>query len=581
MAATMNTPKLIPVKADGSSTSKTPSLQRPEEKHCANCLTPHRPETLLMACHQCRGILYCSEHCARECLFRHRKICYKFKTTKEPADDANQVRAFIFVAGKQRPDVIFIDPNQWEASVEELVCAVSVQPPESPVVMFTIHTNPITGRRLPFDLKIIFRACIAPLNMAIITCYNDSWEQPCPRFPWTGSIAAVRVNPDTGVAESVTTADFKDVLDFFVWYTHRFTAEMYPYADKFDMPAAAAPIRGVLIRCAAMESLRPDDGAFVSVMVDHLHPIRGLHIPSEVKVGDISPLSERVKHPLRVYRIPNPPLETNKSRWECLPGDKSNGRASELMLNAPNHQGHLSHAEIGEAFPKIDGDVLVVREDGQDLDIADVVAMCLEARDWAATTSRGQRGSINRSTYQDTLGFAAFSKDAVDPLCNPSLVTVNDDTAPAPIVDDPAEGDVPKAPIQIMAPDQTIPSLWTKVKVGGVVTFEGFSFSPDAAPVSEELPERKDNETDVDAAEPHWADTIGEQPTCPEQPAFSEQPGYYAQASFFDQALYSEQPVSTEEPEYSEQPEYPEPPPQTYNYSAEPIAQKDLVFRPR
>ncbi|KAK3294219.1 uncharacterized protein B0H64DRAFT_475714 [Chaetomium fimeti] len=540
----VNTPKLISIRADGSITGRAPSLQRPEEKHCANCLAPHGPETLLVACHKCRGILYCSEECAVEYLPRHRKVCYKFKMTKGPDDDANQVRGFIFVAGKQKPDIIFVDPNQWEAHVERLVCDVSVEPPDSPVVTFTVTTNPITGRRLPFDLKIMFRSCTSPFNMALVTCFNDNWERPSPRFPWTGTLAAVRVNSATGVAESVTTADFKDVLDFFVWYANQFTAEIYCYTDKYDMPALAAPLRGVLIRCAAMERLHPDDGAFVSVMVDHLHPIRGLHIPGEIKLGNITPLSERVKHPLRAYPIPSPPLETNKSRWDYLPGDTSNGRASELMLEVPDDQDHLSHDEISKAIPKVEGDVLVVREDGQDLDIADVVAMCLEARNWAATTSQGQSGIISAFSYQKTLneqhtapvsltnlsvtGFAAFGDDELDALCDPSLVaTVNDvaDAAPAD------EGKL-KGPVQIMAPDQTIPSLWTKVKADGVVTFEGFSFPPAAAPASGELPTFQESKMDIDEPEP----------AC------------------------------------SEQPEYPEPPPQTYNFSTGPIAEGDVPF---
>jgi hypothetical protein len=475
--------------------------------------------------------------------------------------------------GKQKPDVIFIDANQWEAKAEEAVCAMSVNPLPAPLVIFTITINPITGRRLPFDLKIVSRACISPINTTISWCFNDNWELPSPRFPWTGSIAAVRVNSATGLAENITMADFKKVLEFFVWYANQFTPEMYCYSDKFSMAPVAAPIRGVLIRCAATESLHPDDGAFVSTMVDHLHPIRGLHIPAVIKVGDVSPLSEKVKHSLRVYRIANPPLETNKSRWECLPGDKTNGRASELMLKIPDKEGHLSQTDIDDAFPKVEGDVLVVREDGQNLDIVDVEAMCLEVRNWAALTSRGRDCFLHPASYQETLrkqqtepikltnlsasGFAAFSSDAAGTAIDPSLIAAT----PA------AAGHGGNGPIKIMAPEQTIPSLWTKVKLDGAVTFEGFSFPPAADPAA-------------DKPESSGLHTSGEQPAYQKQPTYPEQPVLVEQAVYQKQAVPLERIASLGQTEHLEQPTYPEPPPQTYTYSAAFMDEEDSPFSP-
>lgn len=93
-----------------------------------------------------------------------------------------------------------------------------------------------------------------------------------------------------------------------------------------------------------------------------------------------------------------------------------------------------------------------------------------------------------------------------------------------------------------MAPDQTIPSLWTKVKANGVVTFEGFSFRPAAAPASG----GGGGGMDVGEPEPTWA------PVSRMQPVFLQQPA---------------------QPDNST---YPEPPPQTYNYSAQFIAEEDL-----
>ncbi|KAH6632416.1 hypothetical protein F5144DRAFT_593189 [Chaetomium tenue] len=445
-----------------------------------------------MACAQCRGILYCSERCAQESHHRHRKLCHKFKTTKEP-DIPNQVRAVLFSTEKQRPEVLYLDANQWETGAETAIRMTPVDPSVSPVVIFTVDTNPLTGRRLPFNLKIVSRACILPLNTTLQWCFNENWELPSPRFPWTGSIAAVRVNSATGVAEGITMADFKNILEFFVWYAHKFTPEMFAYADKFYLDAAAAPIRGVVIRCAAMESRRPREGVFVSTVVDHLHPVRGFHIPAEVK---------STASPTR--------------RWRPT---KTNARASELMLKIPQVQRPLSETEIQEAFPEIQGDVLVVREDGKDLDIVDVEAMCLEGRNWAAMTSRGKPCFIHPATYRETL-----RKQQTEPLRLTNLSTTG------------FAAFGPDGSHLVMAPDQTIPSLWTKVKTNGVVTFEGFSFRPAAAPVS----------GGVDDLEPSWA-SIGR-----------VQPVFLAQSAQPDNSTY------------------PEPPPQTYNYSTQFIAEEDL-----
>ncbi|KAK4041610.1 hypothetical protein C8A01DRAFT_45258 [Parachaetomium inaequale] len=378
-----------------------------------------------MATDSCRGALYCSENCAEVNANRHRKLCFKYKTAKHP-DGGNHARAVLFPAGKPKPEILFVHVNHWNANVEHVVCAAATQPADSPVVTITMPVNPVTGRRLPFDLKITFRACTVPLNTALTFCFNDNWELPVPRFPWTGSISVVRVQQGTDIAEDITMADYKDVLDFFAWYAHHFTPEMFEYVHEYAMPAAAAPICGVMVRCAATEALGPEQGALVATMVDHLHPIRGLHTADGFKLT----LSRTLL--LRRARL-----------------------AAELMVDmAAYAAAPMPPGPVSEFIPEIHGDVLLVREDGLDLAVDDVAAMCLEVRSWmSSVATQGQQPAHdlpapNNYQHANAIG-----------------------------------GPLP----QVWKHDQTMPSLWTRVKTPGgwdnlaaAILFEGYSFQPPA-----------------------------------------------------------------------------------------------------
>jgi hypothetical protein len=192
--------------------------------------------------------------------------------------------------------------------------------------------------------------------------------------------------------------DFQDVLDFFLWYGQQFTPEMFSYCQRYDLLGASPPIQGVLVRCAATESLYPGDGALVSVQVDHLHPIRGLYTANHVKAGDVSQLSMKLGMLVRVYSVPPPPLETSKGRWECL-DDASNDRAAELLFRLPAQESTNSHTQVLDMHPKIDGDVLIVREDGEDLSVNHLAAMWRIARDCMAAANNGLGPVADLTSY--------------------------------------------------------------------------------------------------------------------------------------------------------------------------------------
>jgi hypothetical protein len=365
-------------------------------------------------------------------------------------EGGNAARGVLFPGNRPKPEIVFVDSNRWAASAEDIVLT-GLQPDDSALVTVTMLGNPISGRRLPYDMKIVFQKRDIPLTTSLLFCYNDNWKHPVPRFPWPGNIVVLRLRQNSDIAEDITMNDFQDVLDFFVWYGQQFTTEMFSYCHRYDTPAAAPPVQGVMVRCVATESLYPAGGALVSVQVDHLHPIRGLYTANAIKVGEVSPLSLQLGTPLRVYIVPHPPLETGKGRWEYLE-DASNNRAAELMLRLPVQNSAISNL----------------------------------------TTS-----SVKPVTYPE--GFM----ELLDPglLADAPDQALNDAAAPAP----PSPDNTARPVLQH---ERTLPSLWTQIKGrrGRIdphsnIEFEGYSFKlfdRDEADKPDEEAKGTVAETDVD-----------------------------------------------------------------------------------
>lgn len=566
-----NPPKLVPVRGNDSTRIITASLKRPEEKFCVNCRAGDQIAAPLMLCGQCRGAWYCSDNCARQNAGRHRKLCYKYRMALAHKTQ-DTVRAVEFPVDKPKPEILWVHTNNWATSVDNRV-SVGSQPADSPLITFTVDHNYLTGRRLPFDLKVRFPAADSPLTGSLFNCYNESWELPSPSFPWAGTIVVVRVARGTDVAEDITMADFRDVLDFFAWYGHHFAREpssayRYRYGDLPGAPALSA----VLIRCAATEEalpLRPEQGAagaLVPILIDHLHPVRGLHTPDNAKSGVLSNLSVHLGTPLRLYFVPRPPLETNKRRWDILPGDKSNFWASELLIDLTPDNNDNNNITL----PNVTGDVLVVRDDDRDLTVDEVAAMCLEAR-----RLRQSAGSItNNSSYQAAVGNQRAAPvvlsnvhpeqgivraaggpaargggaDVWDLPIDPVLLGWSSSSSPSAAAAA-AAANAPVAAAARVRPgndvplrDQTLPALWTRVQArDGRVLFEGFPFAAPARGVrggGEGDDRDRDSDDDGDVM---MEDVDGEE---------------------------------VEEGEMES--EYPEPPPMRYNYSMVVIPEEEM-----
>jgi hypothetical protein len=256
-------------------------------------------------------------------------------------------------------------------------------------------------------------------------------------------------------------------------------------------------------------------------MVDHLHPIRGLHTVDGVKVGEICQRSAQLNNPLRAFIVPHPPLKTGQGRWECLDGDTSNKLAAELMVDmAAYAAAPMPPAQVSQFIPDIEGDVLLVREDDDHLAVDDVAALCRDVQGWMASVTQGQQQPAQENNHQQQHANAVGGAH----------------------------------PPQVWQDDRTIPCLRTRVKRSGgwdnlaaAILFEGFSFHKPAYLYEADVSEEEEDMMDMEPAEEPAEEYVEE----------------YAE----EQAEEQEEGDDQEEMVY--QYYYPSPPPRRYNYSAE------------
>ncbi|KAK0726565.1 hypothetical protein B0T21DRAFT_422322 [Apiosordaria backusii] len=155
------------------------------------------------------------------------------------------------------------------------------------------------------------------------------------------------------------------------------TPEMRPSIYNYTLThTAQAPIQGILIRCTASGMHHPRYEAFIPTLVDHMHPIRGLHTSNNLKVGKVSTLSDLLGLCLRLraYRVPGHPFTAANNPFR----DSRNFQACKLMA-------HKDQQPDRDFLPNQPcGDVLVVQEDDNGLSIDDLTTICIIANQFLA-----------------------------------------------------------------------------------------------------------------------------------------------------------------------------------------------------
>ncbi|KAK0643785.1 hypothetical protein B0T16DRAFT_392254 [Cercophora newfieldiana] len=313
--------------------ASVPSLMTEAEKRCCNCGTAD----VNYVCDLCRGAWYCSQPCADARAAAHKKLCYKFRYTKQ-TDSMRAMRAVYFPWDGPRPFVRFVGASTWAADIV-YQSLVERTPSNTQIGCITISKNHMRDRDLSCTLKIIYR----------------HW---------------VDQQSDKN-RKSVTMADFHSILDFFAFFGNRFRdPEMRPYLPLYPLSPPLPPVRGVVIHCEAMMRFAglPQDCAwspYTSVLMDSLDPILGHVMPA---LGDISELSVRCGMPLRLLRFQRPGIGTGVGGWDDISVSHRFNVHASLIMNAV---GPINNIYTGDTI----NDVLVVRVDEGNLTVVQVAAM--------------------------------------------------------------------------------------------------------------------------------------------------------------------------------------------------------------
>lgn len=248
--------------------------------------------------------------------------------------------------------------------------------PDKPFITTShIDHNPTRGRQLGsgialwapkkagYAVAIQFRETFlvdgSPINRSILASTGIFGTVP---HKWCGAVVMMR-STWSELYEDITLADFRHALDHFLSYGTTNTKESN---DSQGQPPTT--IRGVMISCYGERKLHGSE-CFVAVDVPTHHPTRTV-----VRHGSVSSISQRLGMPLRLWKYPDIETWFNLPGWNWRKGADSNQDAAFLMMETDPKSSGWGLAPI---YWNLDlGNVLVIRDDGKDLAVQDLSAIC-------------------------------------------------------------------------------------------------------------------------------------------------------------------------------------------------------------
>ncbi|EPS35747.1 hypothetical protein H072_10781 [Dactylellina haptotyla CBS 200.50] len=185
-----------------------------------------------------------------------------------------------------------------------------------------------------------------------------------------GPLIAIRKNADAKF-EDVTLSDFRHILDSFVGSTSTYT----PESPTNPADRKVTNIRGVKICCYGEQKIQGSE-EFVSVEVPITHPARRGLQNSGVCTSN---LSEILGLPVRLWKYQDANSLINIPEWdEDDLKPTSNQNAASLMIDT--NLKSMGWGQIPLYWNQDLGNVLVVRDDDEDLDIENIKVMSYFAK---------------------------------------------------------------------------------------------------------------------------------------------------------------------------------------------------------
>ncbi|KAK6537605.1 hypothetical protein TWF694_011785 [Orbilia ellipsospora] len=334
-------------------------------------------------CSRCRSSWYCSQDCQQSDWSSHKLLCRAF-AEQRPRPSPRHKRGIFFSALNKKPEMIWL-PCEPRIDEDD---GISYEHLDTHPYLGTdnpwpgrqwIEWNPIRNRRLGagmshwaprkegFAILIKFRDAFSkdgsPLNQSILASVRAMGSPP---HKWCGPLVAIRNNADETYAD-ITLTDFRHIIDHFMSYNLKNTRDVPPN----PLDHAVASIRGVKICCYGEQKLHGSE-EYVSVEVPKSHLAR-------VGVGvEMSPISNLLGLKLNLWKYDDLESWFDVPGWDENHGPDGNPNAAFMMIETDSKSEMWGWA--GFYWDSGLGNVLVVREDGKDLDVEEVRMMSYFSR---------------------------------------------------------------------------------------------------------------------------------------------------------------------------------------------------------
>ncbi|PYH28405.1 uncharacterized protein BO87DRAFT_420397 [Aspergillus neoniger CBS 115656] len=322
--------QLIEGKGKGLHTRTRPHPNFEPDDCCLMCnTTPARP------CGRCRSIHYCSKDCQESDSSSHNLLCKKFATLPERPSPEHK-RAILFPVDKTEPDLIWVP----------------------------------TERRYDEECRVWWTKALEDCmsyTTSILASVRASGAAS-PPHAYNGPMVAMReVHPESYA--DIQLSDFRHPMDYLITYASTDVRESVPDLQY----RAPTVVRGVKICCDGEIKLH---GSEPFVSIDLKRSTR--HLLSVTQGNSHSSISALLGIPLIFWKDPDAEFHVNPPGWDATQWASSSQNAAFMMMRTNPSDPSWGWAPL--YWNHDIGNVWIVREDGQDLDVREVAMMCHFAR---------------------------------------------------------------------------------------------------------------------------------------------------------------------------------------------------------
>ncbi|RAH60199.1 hypothetical protein BO85DRAFT_466782 [Aspergillus piperis CBS 112811] len=317
---------------------------------------------------------YCSKDCQKSDFSSHKLLCKKFATLPDRPSPEHK-RAIFFQVHHTEPILIWIRTERQYVEDLRVWCTEafvrSYLGPDSPSIgRMHVEHNDVRGRNLGSGLSgsalrnegycvtLLHRDRYlgdgSPPNKSILASVRASGA-PRPPYAYNGPMVAMReVHPEDYA--DIQLSDFRHLMDYLITYASTDVRESVPDLQY----RAPTVVRGVKICCDGEIKLHASE-PFVSI---------------DGKSN--SPISALLGIPLIFWKDPSAEFHVNPPGWDATQWASSNQNVAFMMMRTNPSDPLWGWAPL--YWNHDIGNVWVVREDGQDLDVREVAMMCHFAR---------------------------------------------------------------------------------------------------------------------------------------------------------------------------------------------------------